>query len=56
MKSKKIFQTILIFAMVMALFTGCTVNETEESNVPTVIAKTNGGEKWETKNRLCQCR
>ena len=55
MKSKKIFQTILIFAMVMALFTGCTVNntdtniETEVSNVPTVIAKTNGGEKWETK-------
>ena len=55
MKSNKIFQTILIFAMVMALFTGCTVNntdtnvETEVSNVPTVIAKTNGGEKWETK-------
>ena len=55
MKSEKIFQTILIFAMVMALFTGCTVNntdtnvETEVSNVPTVIAKTNGGEKWETK-------
>ena len=55
MKSKKIFQTILIFAMVMALFTGCTVNntdtniETEGSNVPAVIAKTNGGEKWETK-------
>ena len=55
MKSKKIFQTILIFAMVMALFTGCTVNntdtniETEVSNVPAVIAKTNGGEKWETK-------
>ena len=55
MKSKKIFQIILIFAMVMALFTGCTVNntdtniETEVSNVPTVIAKTNGGEKWETK-------
>lgn len=55
MKSKKIFQNILIFAMVMALFTGCTVNntdtnvETEVSNVPTVIAKTNGGEKWETK-------
>ena len=55
MKSKKIFQTILIFAMIMALFTGCTVNnndtnvETEVSNVPTVIAKTNGGEKWETK-------
>ena len=51
MKSKKIFQNILIFAMVMALFTGCTVNntdtniETEVSNVPTVIAKTNGGEK-----------
>ena len=55
MKSKKIVQTILIFAMIMALFTGCTVNntdtnvETEVSNVPTVIAKTNGGEKWETK-------
>ena len=55
MKSKKIFRNILIFAMVMALFTGCTVNntdtnvETEVSNVPTVIAKTNGGEKWETK-------
>jgi len=55
MKSKKIFQNILIFAMIMALFTGCTVNntgtniETEVSNVPTVIAKTNGGEKWETK-------
>lgn len=55
MKSKKIFQNILIFAMVMALFTGCTVNntdtnvETEVSNVPAVIAKTNGGEKWETK-------
>ena len=55
MKSKKIFQNILIFAMVMALLTGCTVNntdtniETEVSNVPTVIAKTNGGEKWETK-------
>ena len=55
MKSNKIFQTILIFAMVMALFTGCTANntdtnvETEVSNVPTVIAKTNGGEKWETK-------
>ena len=55
MKSKKIFQNILIFAMVMALFTGCTVSntdtnvETEVSNVPTVIAKTNGGEKWETK-------
>ena len=55
MKSKKIFQTILIFAMVMALFTGCTVNntdtniESEVSNVPAVIAKTNGGEKWETK-------
>ena len=55
MKSKKIFQTILTFAMVMALFTGCTVNntdtnvETEVSNVPAVIAKTNGGEKWETK-------
>ena len=55
MKIKKIFQNILIFAMVMALFTGCTVNntdtnvETEVSNVPAVIAKTNGGEKWETK-------
>ncbi len=55
MKSKKIFQNILIFAMVMALFTGCTVNntdtniETEVSNVSAVIAKTNGGEKWETK-------
>ncbi len=55
MKSKKIFQNIFIFAMVMALFTGCTVNntdtnvETEVSNVPSVIAKTNGGEKWETK-------
>ena len=55
MKSKKIFQNILIFAMIMALFTGCTVNntdtnvETEVSNVPAVIAKTNGGEKWETK-------
>ena len=55
MKSKKIFQNILIFSMVMALFTGCTVNntdtnvETEVRNAPAVIAKTNGGEKWETK-------